>query len=326
MPVFLAPRADLFALRSLPYPFSSERACPMWKQYLADVQPRKNGQDVLQMLAGLCLIPCTKYEVFFVLHGPSGTGKSVFLDVLRALVGKENVCCVPLKDMGNRFNTFLLTENLVNLVDDMPVCDERNASRNAEGMLKTTVTGGLLPYERKFQNRADDRPATARVVMATNAIPYFLDRSDALYERMRCIPFEQKMRGTQRQIPGLAEKIVGEELPGVFTWALVGLAMLEEMGYFPEHSRGLAIKNAHQVECDPVLQFLGDRGLDVAQGQKVSAAYLYQGYKNWCETNGHRALSANRFAHEVSDRTGAEKKTARVQDKPTNCFVFPKAD
>lgn len=78
---------DLFVTYGLGYGYDPDAKCPMWERYLLDVQPNQDNRDMLQMLAGLSLVADTSYNVFFMLAGPAGCGKSVFLHILSKLVG-----------------------------------------------------------------------------------------------------------------------------------------------------------------------------------------------------------------------------------------------
>lgn len=317
---------DLFAVRSLPYDFDPNVKCPMWEKYVASALPDQADQDILRRMFALCLVPDTSYGVFFVLAGRPGTGKSVALDVLREVVGASNCCCVPLADMEGKFNGRLMTEALVNVVDDLPT---RGSiwDRTGEGALKSFATGGIVPCERKGVTRevGDDRPAIARTVLAANALPHFEDISDGIWQRMRVIPFNEVFRSKNGQVPDLARKIVKDELPGVFAWAASGFSELLNEAVFPESPRGLKLKRVHQRRCNPVLSFLDDTYPDGAPEGPVPVSSLTQRIKNWCEANGEELVQGARLASSLQLIAGAEKKTVRhgKDKKPTKCFVFP---
>jgi len=104
---------DLFITYGLNYDFDPAATCPKFLRYLSEVQPDPENQSVLQMLMGLALVPDCSYNVAFFLYGQGGTGKSVFVNVLSALVGQENCCSVPLASLSDRFGKAPLTEKLL---------------------------------------------------------------------------------------------------------------------------------------------------------------------------------------------------------------------
>ncbi len=258
------------------------------------------------MLFGLALVPKTKYNVAFFLFGEGGTGKSVFLHVLRHMVGAQNVCCVPLADFNQRFATWPLTCNLLNIVGDMPTESGYGVgSQQIEGTFKEVCDGGLVSVEHKFVDRCE-APAIARSVFATNGLPHFYDRSSALWDRLRILAFDQVFRNTKQQNLNLRNEVVEDELPGIFMWALGGLAELLKLGRFPEHSRGAELKEAHRTECNPESLFL-DQNYMLAEGSAVKSKELYDDYSAWMKTNGHYPKNSGKFFKAVARKFHVEK-------------------
>ena len=283
---------DLFSRWGLPYAFEPGADCPKWRAFLADVQPEAQAREHLQMLSGLALVPDTSFNVFFVLYGEGGSGKSVFLHVLEKLVGPENVCAVPLTKFIEKHSIHPLTENLLNIVGDMPTSDGR-AEREAEGVLKVAADGGMLACEPKGTN-VYSAPATARCIFATNSLPTFADRSNAIWDRMRIVPFDVRIRGTEKQNPRLRHEIARAELPGVFLWAVEGLGMLRKLQQFPRGTKGEAVENQHRQDCDHERAFLQDR-YETRNGSFLASGSIYSAYRAWCEENGYGKKSAANF-------------------------------
>ena len=154
----------LFSTFGVPYPFDPTTKSPKWLEYLTGVQPNEQDRTVLQKLCGLALVPNTTFNVAFFFFGPGGCGKSVFLFVLTHLVGHVNVCCLPLSEFTQRFKTWLLTTNLLNIVGDMPTESESGQGlHHNEGMFKDVCDGGLVPVEHKHQEPFS-APAIARCI------------------------------------------------------------------------------------------------------------------------------------------------------------------
>ena len=232
-----APSPELFVTYGLDYGFDPTARCPKFLKYLSEVQPSEENRERLQMLAGLALVSDCRYNVAFFLCGEAGTGKSVFMNVLAHLVGEDNCCAIPLASLAARFGKTPLTEKLLNIVGDLPTMPESGSANSVEGFFKQITAGEEIPVERKGVD-AYKAPAIARMVFATNSMPYVADRSKAIWDRLRIIPFNQRIRETKEQNPNLAAEIVAAELPGVLNWALVGLAKLRKLRQFPECPEG----------------------------------------------------------------------------------------
>lgn len=287
----------LFSVFGVDYPYDPEATCPRWMQYLDEVQPNKEDRLALQMLFGLCLVPDTSYDVFFLFYGDGGTGKSVAGRVLEALVGKANVSNLTLADFAEKHAVHLLTESLVNWVSDMPRL-RSDQLQAVEGVLKQSTGGEGLKVERKNIDPGK-APATARCIFATNNLPEFTDQSFGLWRRMRIIPFETQIVGTDKQDRGLANKLL-QELPGIFLWAVKGLGELMASGpSFPLIGRGKAIYDEHRALCDRTGSFLRERYKAVGGSVGEQTKAVFDAYKAWSEDNGYRPRGMNQFVAEM---------------------------
>jgi P4 family phage/plasmid primase-like protien len=288
---------ELFSTFAVPYKFDAKATCPMFQNYLEGVQPDPEAREVLQMMAGLSLVPDTSYEVIFILYGEGGTGKTVFLHILEHLVGKDNFCCLPLNKFIEKHSTHLLTEKLLNIVGDLPTAGNGVNLNQIEGILKDIASGGNIPVERKNKDPLT-APAIARCVFASNSLPSFADRSDGIWDRLRIIPFNQKFRGSDKQNPNLKYDIVKNELPGVFNWALEGLNKLRKLRRFPDAPDGIKLVQEHRLNCDHEKQFLSEY-YETSNGSYVVKSHLYTHYREFCCNNGYHSKNSANFNCEV---------------------------
>lgn len=287
---------ELFSFSYLPYDYDSKAKCPKWNKYLEGVQPDPRNRKFLQMMAGLILVYDCSYNVAFFLYGVPGTGKSVFVKTLEMLIGKENTCSVSLSRFVERFGIADLTEKKANFVGDMPYIPEGGKMSDVEGIFKTVTSGDTLRVEEKHKP-AYDAKARARLIFATNHLPSFTDRSGGVWDRLRIIKFKQVFRHTPEQVPDL-EKEFEEELPGIFNWALKGLAMLRKEKTFPESVEGLKEKEELRKRTDHERNFL-EEIIQESKGGFISTQKLYSEYKEWMYENGYRPKGAGNFKAEV---------------------------
>lgn len=293
---------DLLCTYCLPYPFTPGAECPVFRQFLDGCVPDHDTQEALLQMLGLLLVPDTRYNVCFYLVGQAGTGKSTFLSVLKGLVGEENCCCVALLDFAEKFATWPLGEKLVNVVEELPVSDPLNKIIYVENTFKSSVGGGIIKAQHKHKD-AVDVPCIARHVFATNALPKFFDKSDAIWDRLRIFPFETRFRGTSKEIPNMPDQL-REELPGILNLALAALGRLRAGdGRFPESAAMAARKEIHRNTCDPDREYFNDfYVLDPAS--ELEASYAYNHYVKWLEENGHAKRSSPTFLEAVARRFG----------------------
>ncbi len=257
----------------------------------------KGKMLLLCQALGYAILSNCDYEKFFLLIGNGANGKSVFLDLLRALVGAPNACAVQPSQLDNRFQRAHLLGRLVNIVTEIA----EGAVIN-DAALKAIVSGELTTAEHKHQNPFDFSPF-ATCFFAANHMPHTSDFSDALFRRAIVITFNRKFEESQ-QDRHLKEKLV-TELPGVLNLALGGIAEVFKKGCFhlPESSKRAA--EMWRSECDQAVQFVDDR-CEMAMGAKVSSGELYSAYKSWVEDMGIRKPLGQRSLTVRLTRLGIE--------------------
>ncbi len=288
---------ELISTLGLNYDYDPTAECPKWLDYLSGVQPEQEIRDAIQMLFGLSLIPDTSFDVFFIFYGESGTGKTVCLEVLTALINPENVCCLPLSKLTEKHSSHLLTENLLNIVGDLPTAGNKEKLSHVEGSLKDVASGALVPVERKGIDPIK-APAIARCIFATNSLPNFADRSGGIWDRIRIIPFDVKFRNTDKQNPNLSRDIIKKELPGILNWAIEGLRKLQKLNYFPDTKKGKELADTHRLICDHEREFLEEFYIEEL-GSYITKQDLYNAYSSHCKNNGYYPKSQGKFNQEV---------------------------
>lgn len=295
---------DFFSTYALPYDWNPQATCPKFLRFIEEAQPDEEGRAMCQLLAGLLLVPDTSFQVFFVLYGDGGCGKSTYMSILREMLGRENTCRVPLADFADKFKVGNLTTKLANLVEESPTVDGlHNGMASIEGILKE-ATGGraTMNFEPKGVDADTSRLVTARCVFCQNPpLPPFVDRSEGLWRRLRVIPFPCNFYDTEhpeKVNAGLAGEIIAEELPGVFAWAVRGLGMLRDCKMFPQCTAGAAIVAEHRGTCDRERTFLEAKYCQM-NGQYYPIGKVHSAYKSWCQKKGYQPKGEANFKQEV---------------------------
>lgn len=137
-------KGDIFSSWTKDYAYNPTAKCPKFRKFLKEVQPNKANRDALQKMAGICLIPDCSFEKVFVFCGAAGAGKTTCIKVLKAMLGKNCYCSVPLAKMPEVSNGDLLTEKLVNFSSDMSLGTN---PEHVEAFLKSVASGEEIPVE-----------------------------------------------------------------------------------------------------------------------------------------------------------------------------------
>jgi P4 family phage/plasmid primase-like protien len=265
---------EYFEVVQLPMDYDPKACCPSCDQYLETTLTPEVAR-LAEELWGNCLIPDTRHEKAGMLTGEGENGKSVFIDLLTALLGQDNVSHVALQDLEeNRFRAAELFGKLGNFFADLDSRTLRSSS-----MFKTLVTGDPITAERKFGQPFTFRNY-ARLIFSCNKIPDSRDRTYAFYRRWLVIPFEKTFTGKEAD-KGLRVKLYAE-LSGVLNRALEGLQRLDTNHAFTVPKAVQDALDAYKRENNTVASFAAECLTENPLGH-ITKKWLYQQYRGWCQ-------------------------------------------
>lgn len=283
---------DFFTLNSLPYNFKPDAQCPQLDDAIAQWQPKSEERDpeglgarVLQDFAGYVLEPGQPHQVMLINHGPGDDGKSQYKDLVIALAGVNNTSSLGLEALDPQ-NTYGKEDLLGKTLWTVP--DANQIEKLGEGTLKAITGGDRVTIPRKFKG-AETGPIEAKVLMNCNEFPGFKDRSEGVWRRILLLHWQPV---TGAKVRDFAKKLIADEMPGIFIWALRGWRRVRDAGFA---RRGVLIENVQKFrretqhefsffdQCVEIITEQDAEGNDV-EG-KVSNEQLIQAYKDWCSDN-----------------------------------------
>lgn len=284
-----------FSTTSLGYNFDPDANCLKWEAFLEhNLEMDPERIKLAQEWAGYLLSATTNEQKFMLLEGEGRNGKSVFIAGLTAMLGVENVSNVPLENFGDRFALTNTIGKLLNAVGD---CGELD--KTAEGQIKSFASGDRMFFDRKGISGINYTP-TARLMVACNNLPRFSDRSEGIWRRVLVIPWKIRI-SDEEVIPGM-DKIAwwqaSGELPGIFLWALAGLARMKKQRGFTKSEEMRRTLDDYREEMNPAKSYL-QQYVEEAPGSAIQSAALYSSYRHWTQENGYRPLSERQFGKEV---------------------------
>ena len=284
-----------FSLSKLPFNYDPAAKCPQWEEFLDDVM-QGNAEYILllQQWAGYLLRQDLNEQTFLLCVGEGANGKGVFFEILQSLVGKENCSQVPISRFGDRFalsSTIGKTLNATNESSHI-IADE------AETILKSFVAGDLMTVEKKFQDSMPNVRPTAKVMISTNALPRFSDKTMGIWRRILLVRF-LKIVPPEGQNKDLAYQLK-KELSGILNWALAGQESLNTNGGFimPKDNKNLV--EEYRRDSDPCRVFLTENYTESANEDYIVCTEAYSKYKQWCDDNGCRAMNSSTFGKQVN--------------------------
>lgn len=299
---------EWFSTVHLKYDFDPTAQCPKWNAFLEkNLENDSDRIGFLQEWAGYLLLPDTGEQKFLLLEGEGANGKSVFCAAMEALLGPSNCSHVQLEMFGDRFSKTQTLGKLVNICGDAPEMDAV-----AEGTLKAFTSGNPMLFDRKGTPGIMATP-TARLMIACNNLPRFRDRSQGIWRRAMIVPWRVTISENERvrNMDKADFWIQSGELPGIFRWAVLGLARLKENGGFTKSQVMQARKEEYQLEANPTKSFLVEYLEENSSSYPVRSSFLYSLYRKWASESGFYPLSSTQFGKEILRQFPSIQRTKR---------------
>jgi hypothetical protein len=179
--------------------------------------------------------------------------------------------------------------------------ETEDGAQLAEARFKE-MTGGDRVTTRHMRAEWFEFTPVAKFWLATNHRPEVRSNSEAIWRRLRLIPFEVEIAESKRD-PRLAEKLWLER-EGILAWAVDGMRPVASHG--PRrarcrHSGHSRLPGGHG--CDR--EFIADC-CDEAPDLVVTKKDLFEGYAVWAQEHGIRLpMMQAKFSRAVADRRGS---------------------
>src|SRR5215204_3298752 len=179
------------------------------------------------------------------------------MEVFQDLMGDYSGVANPNTIMQQRFSDSTAQYQLAELVGVrlVSVSETKRGVQLEEATVKQ-ITGNdtisaRAPYGRPFSYRPQ-----FKLWLSTNHKPEIPDGSEAIWDRMRLIPFTQRFEDDKGADPKLPAKL-REELPGVLAWAVRGCLEWVEGG-LGSAAAVEAATAAYRAETDVIERFFED--------------------------------------------------------------------
>ena len=231
--------------------------------------------------------PIQKAVAFF---GPGNNGKSVILNFLIALLGKENASSTPLQTIcNNRFSVPGLRGKLANIAGDVS-----DATLYDTSIFKQLTGGDEVEGEIKGLQTRPKFTNSAKMLFAFNRLPNTWDQSRAYYRRFELIEFVQDF--SQREDRNLIKKITREEdLQAVFNLIVeIFLPILSSRLEFLNQESTEETAKRYRLNSNPSLAFIEEM-LEPNPDCEIEGRELYNSFMNWCKKNGISPVSSESF-------------------------------
>lgn len=266
--------AEFMSTVRLPLDWEPGEVCPEFDRFLTEAVPADDRDRAWQVL-GYLLMSGNPLQRLFMLTGSGGNGKGVYLNVVRALLGDDNVSAVPLQEFSeSQFATAELFGKLANVCGDIDATFIQNTGR-----IKELSGDDRMKGERKF-GHPFYFTFWGKAVFSANAIPGAADSSRGWLRRWEIVQFPY---APPKPDPELSKRIIASELPGIAVKAVRALRSLMAVGEF---SRGESADLAHAEFAEKnnrATRWINDPDSNVARDKGVfnPRKVLLRAFRSW---------------------------------------------
>jgi putative DNA primase/helicase len=261
----------------------------------------------VQTAVGYTLTGLTQEQCFFACHGAGQNGKSTLFEVIVHIMG----------DYGTDLPFSVLEKK-----SQLPVgegmslpgarfaksVETRQDLQLDEARIKSWTGGDTITINPKYRPPLSFTP-THKLWLAFNHKPRVTDDSEAMWRRVRIIPFNHTFNSTQA-VKGLLETLKAEA-SGILNWAIEGcLAWIREGLTTP--SAVERATNEYERASDLLAPFFEDR-CEIGATFHVPKGDLREVYEQWCVCNKETPLNRNVFAEKMKERSFGEGSNGRVR-------------
>lgn len=295
-------RPEDFFLYCLDYPYDPSAQCPLWHRFLDQVLPQPDAQQLLSEYVGYCFTRNLKLEKMAVFFGTGSNGKSVVLDVLEHIFGRQNISNVTLNALTQDLERRAMIE------DRLANISHESGGTLDNAMMKQLVSGE--PTEVRLLYRG---PHTmyryAKFFTSFNRLPR-TEQTFGWFRRWLLFPFRVTIQESE-QDPDLTHKLC-QELSGILNWVLTGLQRLVTTRSFSPSPTCTEALNDYKRTSNSVLLFLATR-CESSDDARTTLKQLYNAYSMFCLDEGAQNHYRKSQFREMVEEAGYASKMEHKQ-------------
>ena len=286
----------------------SDAECPTFMAFLERVLGGDSELiSFIQKVAGLSLIGQARERILVVLHGRGANGKTVLLETLMSVLG-DYALSTPAETFLSK-KTSSIPNDVARLKGARLVtCRETGRDQRFCSASIKAITGGdkiaaRFLYGEFFQFRPVGTPW-----LATNHFPDADRDDDALWERLRVVPFMVKIP-LEEQDRDLREKLLGER-DGILRWAAEGVAEYLRDGLHlpPLMETDMWKRRAGAASLEDFIE----EGCYVLESHRCNVTALYKAYEAYCKRSHTHALDKKKFGYALKGHGFKKRRSGRT--------------
>lgn len=278
--------------------------CPDWKKFLEQTFKHTDEECApavmreLHKWMGNLIAGNMGYQkgsiAWFI--GPPGTGKSVLLGVVEALLGKNNVVSSTMKKLIDQFHMRSWIGKYLAVFPDMEI--GREDKRQIIEQLKMISGGDPVAIDRKYLNEIPNFRLGTRMAIASNQMPGIPDPTLALVRRSVAFYLRHTVKVEDQDEQLVARLTSPESLAGITLLSLIGIKNMDADGGLIQPKWYASLIEDLKSQSSEYAELIGEylevvhEEHDVGDDDRawVSQLDMYNLFTKVCEANGQKHI------------------------------------
>lgn len=267
-----------------------------WDGFLARVLPDPEVRAYLQRFAGISLSGVTAEHIFGIATGTGANGKGTFYTaLLHALGDYGHAAEAELFMIGKQGANSASPAQMALRGTRFVICSETEEGQPLAAALMKRLTGGDPITARQLFRPIVTFQPTFTALLVTNHLPKVRGDDDALWRRVRVIPFEvvipeaDRDGGLPERLHLAADAILGWAYRGYLDWKEHGMAAPEAV---------LVATSDYRTASDDIRRFIEERCV-IGSHFAARSGDLHEAYTKWAGEEGAEPMTGTRFGREL---------------------------
>ena len=308
-------RRDAYQSKLAPVVYDPTATSPMFDEYLATTTGGDaDFAEYLQRCVGYTLTGLTIEEKFFLLLGPSNTGKSSLIEGMFAIMG----------DYGAKssFDAFCISRTSAGAAQPeiwklqgrrlIAAVETGKDKRLNEPMVKELTGGDTISARTLYHEPVEFKPKL-KLWLATNDSPKLTDTDTGIWRRLYRIPFEHVLTEADTD-PNVKATLIdpNSDMARAFlAWAVRGCLTWQRDGLGKGIPEIVSERTTElRAEFDPLAEFFADCCV-FDKKAKVETAVLRKAYELWADSMGAKAVGNQEWSKRLRTN-GCERGRGRL--------------
>ena len=287
------------------------------------------GDPVIELnlseFMGLCMYRSGELAYFPILLGRKGknasNGKSTYIKMIRAMLGKENYSSLSFNDLGQHFMKRYIAGKLANLGDDI---SSKRIDSDALEVVKKAASGDSLFCDVK-NGSAFEFESYTTFVFSANKMPNFETDDDGINRRMFPLRFNARFTRDDPDFNPKISKLLEQEdaCERMIVKAIEGLRRCIDNNGPTPNSESMAMLDDIKTMNNSIRQWMKDVDRDANSFIGCQPTPLFNDYRKWCSNAGiQKPFSKPGFGKMLTELFAIESHVESIEGEKKRVYRY----